>query len=75
MIAGKAMPNAERQRAPNSEINSSKFGMATANKTTTKKERKKNLKGIFVCAGETKLFYFEFGATFGTQINGMKMNI
>lgn len=33
MSAGNAKPNADRQRAPNNEINNSKFGMATANKT------------------------------------------
>lgn len=34
MRAGKARPSADRQRAPHNEINNSRFGMATANKTT-----------------------------------------
>lgn len=33
MTAGKARPNADRHSAPKSEMNNSKFGMATANKT------------------------------------------
>ena len=40
MSAGNAKPNADRQRAPNNEINNSKFGMATANKTTQKEKKK-----------------------------------
>lgn len=31
--AGKANPRAERQNAPNNEMNNSRFGIATANKT------------------------------------------
>lgn len=33
LTAGKASPSADRQNAPNNEMNNSKFGMATANKT------------------------------------------
>lgn len=33
MRAGNTSPKAERQSAPNSEINNSKFGIATASKT------------------------------------------
>lgn len=33
IIAGKAKPNDDRQSAPNRDMNSSRFGMATASKT------------------------------------------
>lgn len=33
MIAGKAIPRAERHKAPKREMKSSRFGMATANRT------------------------------------------
>lgn len=33
MMAGNAMPSADRHRAPNREMNSSRLGMATANRT------------------------------------------
>lgn len=37
IIAGNAMPNAERHSAPKSDMKSSNFGTAIANKTATKK--------------------------------------
>lgn len=37
IIAGKAMPSAERQRAPNKEMNKPNLGIATANKTANSK--------------------------------------
>lgn len=37
--AGKAKPRADKHRAPNSEINSSRLGMATASKTVTQQKR------------------------------------
>lgn len=37
MIAGNANPSAERHSAPNSEINNSKLGIATASKTVDEK--------------------------------------
>ena len=37
MMAGKASPKNERHKAPNNEMNSSRFGMATANKTVSMK--------------------------------------
>lgn len=33
MMAGNDKPNADKQSAPNNDINNSKFGIATANKT------------------------------------------
>lgn len=33
IIAGKARPNVDKQKAPNNEINNSKFGIAMARKT------------------------------------------
>jgi hypothetical protein len=33
MRAGNANPNADRQRAPNREMNNSRFGIATASRT------------------------------------------
>lgn len=52
MMAGNARPSDDKQRAPNNEINNSKFGIATANKTTKRQRKKKRNK--LMCAG--KLF-------------------
>lgn len=40
MMAGNASPSDDKQRAPNNEMNNSKFGIATANKTTKQRKRK-----------------------------------
>lgn len=37
MMAGKAIPSAERQSAPNKEMNNPSLGIATANKTVKQK--------------------------------------
>lgn len=46
IIAGNASPNADRHRAPNKEMNSSIFGMATASKT--KPRNKNRIEIVFV---------------------------
>lgn len=38
--AGKAKPKADKHKAPNNEMNNSKFGIATANKTIKIKIKK-----------------------------------
>jgi hypothetical protein len=40
MMAGKATPNAARHRAPNSEMKSSRLGMATASRTANRAKQK-----------------------------------
>lgn len=39
--AGKAKPKADKHKAPNNEMNNSKFGIATANKTIKIQMKKK----------------------------------
>lgn len=39
LTAGNASPSADKQNAPNNEINNSRFGIATANKTANLKKK------------------------------------
>lgn len=38
--AGNANPSADKQKAPKSEMNNSRFGIATANKTIERQKKK-----------------------------------
>lgn len=39
LTAGNANPSADKQKAPKSEMNNSRFGIATANKTSARQKK------------------------------------